>query len=427
MKLALIGAGSAVFARTFILDLLLSRLEGLEIALVDPEEARLALTLKVGEALLDRFPKKGFTLRPSAMGPALKGADVALLVADVGGEEALRRDYEIPLAFGVDQSIGDTLGPGGLMKFLRLFALMEEVAAGFSGELVLNYMNPLSPVTAYFLRRGLRALGLCHSVPETARTLAEYLGVDGLEYRALGVNHLAFFLELRHQGEDLYPRLKALAQDLEVWEKDPVRFEVLRVFGLFPSESSGHLSEYLPYFRKRPEVLRRYARPGYRGESGFYARHHARFVEEAREQAEAWLRGEGTWERSGEYASRILEAYFSGGEEEVYATVANEGLVPELLPFVAEVPLRVKERRLEPQGGHLPPGPAALARRMQEVQALWLEGVLQGDVGLLIQGLALDPLTGAVLDLRGVEALFAELARSHGELMPPFVRKAVHA
>ncbi len=245
------------------------------------------------------------------------------------------------------------------MKFLRLHALMEEVAEAFQGDLLLNYMNPLSPVTAYFLRRGLPALGLCHSVPETAKTLAAYLQVpaEELAYRALGVNHLSFFVQLAHKGQDLYPRLRALAEDPLYWERDPVRFEILRVFGLFPSESSGHVSEYVPYFRKAPSVLARYARPGYGGESGFYAKHHSRWVREAKEQVEAWLEGQGGLERSQEYASRILEAYYLGLEGEAYATLDNQGTVPQLLPFAVEVPVRVKLGRVLPQGGSLPPGP----------------------------------------------------------------------
>ena len=426
MRVALVGAGSAVFARTLILDLLLSRLEGVELLLVDPDEERLGLTLRLGRYLLERFPSKGFALKPLPLREALREARVAVLVADVGGEEALRLDYEIPLRYGVDQSIGDTLGPGGLMKFLRLHALLEEVTEAFAGDLLLNYMNPLSPVTAYLLRRGHQALGLCHSISETARTLAGYLGVppEGLVYRAYGVNHLAFFVELFFAGEDLYPRLRALGEDPAYWERDPVRFEVLRTFGLFPSESSGHLSEYLPYFRKDPRHLARYARPGYGGESGFYARNHPRFVREAKEQVEAWLRGEGALERSGEYASRILEARYGEGEAEIYATLGNEGLLPELLPFVVEVPAKVSSRGVAPSRGSLPPGPAALARRAQEVHSLWLEGLLQKDPSLLLQGLALDPLTGAVLDLREMEVLFWELVEAHGSWMPPFLRKA---
>ncbi|WP_347241155.1 glycosyl hydrolase family 4 [Thermus sp.] len=421
MRLALVGAGSAVFSRTLVQDLLLSALEGVELLLVDPDEGRLGPVLRWAQALLARFPQKGFSVRPASLREALEKAEAAVLVADVGGEEAIWKDYEIPLRYGVDQSIGDTLGPGGLMKLLRLHGLLEEVAAGFGGSLLLNYMNPLSATTAYLLSRGHRAVGLCHSVSETAKTLAGYLGVppEGLAYRALGVNHLSFFVELRFGEEDLYPRLKALAQDPAFWDRDPVRFEVLRVFGLFPSESSGHVSEYLPYFRKRPEVLARYARPGYGGESGFYARNHGRWVEEARRQVglpEA-LR------RSGEYAATVLEAFYGGEEAWVYATLPNRGHVPELLPFVVEVPVWVRRESLEAEGGSLPPGPAALARRAQEVHQLWVQGLLEESPEALLQGLALDPLTGAVLDLRGVEALFRELASAHGDLMPVFLRR----
>lgn len=178
---------------------------------------------------------------------------------------------------------------------------MDAVAESFAGELVLNYMNPLSAVTAYLLRKGLPALGLCHSVAETAKTLARYLGLlEGeLTYLALGVNHLSFFLRLSRGEVDLYPRLRTLAQDPATWELDPVRFEVLRVFGLFPTESSGHLSEYLPYFRKSPALLARYARPGYGGRAGSTPRTTLALCGRPRLRWRLGSEGKGPWSEAG--------------------------------------------------------------------------------------------------------------------------------
>ncbi|AFV77412.1 family 4 glycosyl hydrolase, alpha-galactosidase/6-phospho-beta-glucosidase (plasmid) [Thermus oshimai JL-2] len=420
IRIAFVGAGNAVFGRTFLLDLFLSPLEEVEVRLVDPEGDRLARLVRLGEKFREEGPKAVY-LRPLPLPEALRGAHVLVFAADVGGEEVLRQDYETALAFGVDQSIGDTLGPGGLMKFLRLLPLLEEVAEGFQGELILNYANPLTAVTAFLARKGHRALGLCHSIAETARTLAGYLGFSEgeLDYLAGGVNHLSWFVRLAHGGEDLYPRLRALAQQEDYWELDPVRFELLRVFGLFPSESSGHVSEYLPYFRKRPEIMARYVRSGYRGESGFYPRHHLRFVEEALREEEAWLRGAYPKSPSGEYAVPVLEAFFLGRAFRLYATHL-ETRVPGLLAgFPAEAPLRLPAWKGEEV--LLPPGPLALSRHAQEVQALWVEGALGHDPSLLLQGLALDPLTAAVLDLRGIEALFRRLVEAGKGLLPSWV------
>lgn len=411
MAIALIGAGSAVFTRTLVTDLLLSRLEDIELRLVDPDQDRLERVVRGLEEVLAAFPGKGIRFLAKPLEEALRGSQIAILTADVGGDEALRRDHEIALRYGIRQTIGDTLGPGGLFKFLRNAPLVDRVARAFQGELVLNYMNPLSPLTALLWERGVKALGLCHSIPETARTLASYLGVEeeGLAFRAAGVNHLSWFLELRKGGEDLYPRLRELARG-PIRERDPVRFELMEHFGLFPSESSPHASEYVPYFRKDETTLRRYFPEGAPGDTGYYVRTHPLFVRESLES----LAGGGSgwrWERSREYGVGVLEAYFLGEETTVYATVPNAGgkVVPELLEGPVETALRVGRGVLEALPASLPYGPAVLSRRMQEVQMGYLYAYVEGDPDLAEMALALDPLVGAVLGLAEIRNLFRDL------------------
>ncbi|WP_105318164.1 glycosyl hydrolase family 4 [Thermus tenuipuniceus] len=421
LGIALIGAGSAVFTRTLLVDLLLSDLEDLDLRLVDPDQKRLSRVQAMAEALARRLPQKTLRVRSLPLAEALRGSQVAILTADVGGDEALQRDYQVALRHGVDQTIGDTLGPGGLMKFLRNAPLVDEVAERFEGRMVLNYMNPLSPLTALLWARGVEALGLCHSIPETAKTLARYLEIpaEELSYQAAGVNHLSWFLELRRGGEDLYPRLRALAEG-PLWREDPVRFELLRYFGLFPSESSAHASEYVPYFRKGQEAVHRYFAPGGPGDSGYYAKTHPGFVR----QNAAYLESEALrepLERSGEYAVPLLEGLFLSQEVALYATLRNQGELPQLLPGPVELPVVGQGGKLRPVPTDLPPGPATLSRRAQEVHALFVHGYVDQDPSLLLQALALDPLTGALLDLRQVEALFRDLIRHSPSPLPRFL------
>jgi len=178
----------------------------------------------------------------------------------------------------VDQCIGDTIGPGGIFKMLRTgpawLEIVRDIERLCPSALVMNYTNPMSALTLLVLRATpLQVVGLCHSVQGTSGQLARYLDVpyEELRWRCGGINHLAWFTELTWQGEDMYPRLRQAAQDPEIYECDPVRFEVMLHFGAFVTESSGHFSEYVPYFRKRPDLIKRYTRKGYLGESGFYA------------------------------------------------------------------------------------------------------------------------------------------------------------
>ncbi|MCS6869778.1 glycosyl hydrolase family 4 [Thermus sp.] len=419
LKVVLVGAGSAVFARPFIQDLFLSALEDVELRLVEPQGERLRQVEVLVQRLAEAFPRRGVRARPMDLGEALPGSDVVVLAADVGGDTALRQEYQVALGHGVDQTIGDTLGPGGLMKFLRNAPLVDAIGERFEGRLVLNYTNPLSPLTALLWAWDRPALGLCHSVPQTAKTLAGYLGLspEEVSYKAAGVNHLSWLVELKREEEDLYPRLRALGQG-PLWWKDPVRFELLRLFGLFPTESSAHVSEYVPYFRKTPEAFRAYFAPGTPGSSGYYAQTHSRLAEESlRALGEA--PPPGGW--SGEWAVPILEGLAMGRRVSLYATVPNRDHVPQLLPGPVEVPVVLEGTSWRAERVSLPPGPAALSRRSQEVHLLYLEGYLRKDPGLLLQGLALDPLTGAVLDLRGVEALFRDLVRTQAPLLPAFL------
>jgi alpha-galactosidase len=281
---------------------------------------------------------------------------------------------------------------------------------------VMNYTNPMSALTLLALRASrLQVVGLCHSVQGTSRQLASYLDVpyEELRFRCAGINHLAWFTELSHQGKDLYPRLCQAARDPEIYEADPVRFEVLMHLGAFVTESSGHFSEYVPYFRKRPDLLEQYTRPGYRGESGFYAENWPRWRTEADETIRAQLEGRSEIRlvRSSEYASVIVEAIEMARPAVIHGNVLNQGLIDNLpAGGCVEVPVLVDANGLQPvRFGPLPAQLAALDAAHMYVHELMVQSVLERDRDAALRALMLDPLTAAVCSPEEIRQMFEEM------------------
>jgi alpha-galactosidase len=291
----------------------------------------------------------------------------------------------------------------------------------------MNYTNPMSALTLLALRAtSLSVVGLCHSVQGTSRQLAGYLGVppEELSWKCGGINHLAWFTELWHEEEDMYPRLREAARDPEVYEADPVRFEVLRHFGAFVTESSGHFSEYVPYFRKRPDLLRQYTRAGYLGESGFYANHWPQWRVEADETIRDQLDGrrDVVLERSSEYASAIVEAIETDQAAVIHGNVLNTGLI-ENLPAggCVEVPVLVDGTGLHPvHFGRLPPQLAALDAAHMYGHELMVRAVLERDRTAALHALMLDPLTAAVCSPDEIRQMFEEMWEAEREDLGAF-------
>src|SRR5579864_5032998 len=278
-KVTFIGAGSAVFARQLITDIL--AVDGLDegvFALVDIDSRRLSGARRIAERLIEVSGKRWRVEASTDRAGVLAGSDYVINSIEVAGLQNVRFDYDIPMRYGIDQCIGDTIGPGGIFKALRTgpswLGIVADVQRVAPGAVVLNYTNPMSILTLAALRTtDLQVVGLCHSVQGTSRQLAAYLDVpyQELEWKCAGLNHNAWFTSLQQNDVDQYPRLRERARLPEIYEQDPVRFEVMLHLGAFVTESSGHFSEYVPYFRKRPDLIKKYARPGYLGESGFYA------------------------------------------------------------------------------------------------------------------------------------------------------------
>jgi alpha-galactosidase len=420
-RVAILGAGSAVFSRQLMTDLLCT--PGLArgtFALVDIDGERLELAHRIAEKLVERSGRDWTVEATTDRTLALPGCDYVISIIEVAGLGNVGPDYEIPLKYGVDQCIGDTIGPGGIFKMLRTgptwLDILRDVERLCPGAMVLNYTNPMSALTLLALRATeLQVVGLCHSVQSTSRQLAHYLDVpyEELRFRCAGINHMAWFVELTHRGEDLYPRLRQAAQNPEIYDCDPVRFEIMLHFGAFVTESSGHFSEYVPYFRKRPDLLARYTREGYRGESGFYAHNWPRWRREADETIRAQLAGKSeiVLLRSSEYASYIVEAVETNRPTTIHGNVRNTGLIDNLpAGGCVEVPALVDGMGLHPTHfGPLPTQLAALDAAHMPIHELLVEAVLETDRRAAIHALLLDPLTAAACSPAEIVQMFEEM------------------
>jgi alpha-galactosidase len=417
----MVGAGSAVFARQIITDIL--AVDGLDrgvFALVDIDPERLELARRIAERLVE-LSSKAWTVEASTQRmDVLAGTDYVVNSIEVAGLQNVRHDYDIPLKYGVDQCIGDTIGPGGIFKALRTGPAWLDIVADVEREapraVVLNYTNPMSILSLAASRStGLPVIGLCHSVQGTSRLLAEFLGVpyDELDWRCAGINHNAWFTKLEHRGKDLYPLLLERATQPEIYERDPVRFEVMRHLGAFVTESSGHFSEYVPYFRKRPDLLKKYIRPGYLGESGFYANNWPDWRRANDERIHSMLRGETEipTERSHEYASYIIEAMELGRPTSIHGNVVNDGAIENLqADGCVEVECRVGTEGVQPvRFGKLPEQLAALNRSHIAVHELVVQALLERDRQKAKYALMLDPLTATVCSPAEIDQMFEEM------------------
>ena len=422
-KVTFLGAGSAVFARKLMTDIL--HVDGLDegtFALVDLDAERLDLARRIAERLIERSGKRWQVVASTERTEVLAGSDFLINTIEVAGLASVRHDYDIPLRYGIDQCIGDTIGPGGIFKALRTgpswLAILHDAERLCPGALVLNYTNPMSILTLAALRgTSMRTVGLCHSVQGSSRQLADYLGVPygELEWRCAGLNHNAWFTVLRHNGQDMYPVLRKRIADHDLYERDPVRFEMVKHFGVFVTESSGHFSEYVPYFRKRPELIKQYCRAGYLGESGFYANNWPRWREAHDASIRAMLTGEKEmpYYRSHEYGSYIVEGVTLLRPQVIYGNVrngANAALIDNLPDGCVEVACLVDQNGIQPTHfGPLPEALAALNRAHMAVHALMVEALLTRDREAARSALLLDPLSAAVCSPAEISALFDEM------------------
>ena len=432
-KVAIIGAGSAVFAYEIMRDVLVTPgLESGTFALVDIDAGRLELAHQIAEKLISATGRNWNVEASTDRTNVMTGSDYLINTIEVAGMENVRHDFDIPMKYGVNQCIGDTIGPGGIFKALRTLPawldILRDTERLAPNALVMNFTNPMSLTVLTGLRASkLPIVGLCHSIPHTAETLAGYLNipVEELKYRAAGINHLAWLVELTHNGEDMYPRLRELAKDPAIYEQDPIRFETMLHLGAFPTEGSGHSSEYTPYFRKRPDLVEKYAREGYLGETGFYANNWPRWREEAAEEIRRMVSGEDELDldRGVEYASYIIEAVETDTPAVVYGNVENTGLVTNLPEGgVVEVACLVNRDGVQPTYyGALPTQLAALDQMHMAVHDLVATAALEQNREAAFYALMLDPLTAAVNSPAEIRAMFDEMAAVQAAYLPEWM------
>jgi alpha-galactosidase len=431
MKVAMIGAGSLVFGRTLLNDMLgTPALEGTTYALMSPTETRLRRMEAFAKRMVEENGAKAEVYATTDRREAIRNADYVICMIQVGGLDAFKLDYEIPPKYGVDQCIGDTLGPGGVMRAQRSIPVLVDMAKDIEqvarpGALLLNYTNPMA-MCCLALSKVARVAyaGLCHGVQTTLDLISGYLGVpkEEIDYLCAGTNHMAWFLKLEHKGKDLYPLFKVNCEKPEYYVNEKVRIEVMRHFGYFMTESTGHLSEYIPWFRSSERALKLYCdQPAFGGESGAYVKWSLAIAEKY--GADQLQHESPKLEpRSAEYCSYILEAKATGRPFRLQGNVRNDGYITNLPPgCCVEVPVYVDREGLHPlRVGDLPSQLAALNQSNVSVQALAVEAALTGDVELVMQAIAMDPLTSACCTLKEIREMTAEMLAAEARWLPHF-------
>jgi alpha-galactosidase len=365
---------------------------------------------------------------------ALRGADYVIATFQIGGVKGFEYDYKIPMKHGVDQCIGDTLGPGGVFRALRSIPVTVDMARDMEelcpGALLLNYVNPMAMICWALGTTRVNFVGLCHGVQTTMDLISGYVGVPKgeIDFLCAGINHMAWFLRLEHKGRDLYPVLRERFERPEYYVNEKVRGETFRHFGYFMTESTGHLSEYLPYFRKNKKALDLYCdEPAFGGETGAYYTFCARVA--AKYDNQDMLAGTPAKlpPRSIEYGSYIIEAIETGKTFRLNGNVRNDGMITNLpADCCAEGPIFVDRTGLHKTiVGDLPSQCAALNMTNISVQRLTVEAALSGDPERIVYACAMDPLTSAVLTLKEIREMASEMLEAEKQWLPQFQGKTI--
>lgn len=474
-KITFIGAGSTVFARALLRDLFMfPELHGSTIALMDIDEERLLDSEMVAKRVAERAGASATIVATTDRRRALDGADYVVNMIQVGGyQPATVIDFEIPKRYGLRQTIGDTLGIGGIMRALRTIPVMLDIARDMEElcpeTLFLNYTNPMAMLT-WAMNRATRikTVGLCHSVQGTAREIAHWINVpeDEVDYLCAGINHMAFYLRLERDGQDLYPALKRVAAEGRESAYERVRFEMLRRLGYFVTESSEHFSEYVPWFihADREDLIDQFNVPldeypsrcidqiadwsqmraaltspdasavaTYEASrvgkvSGMWERRLSK-IERTDPVRAATMRQELSAQRtgrqnahSGEYGTLIIHSVETGQPRVIYGNVDNAELIDNLpTGCCVEVPCLVDKNGVQPTKiGTIPPQLAALMQTNINVQSLTVEAALTGKREHIYHAAMLDPHTAAELDLNQIHAMVDEMIVAHEDWLPRY-------
>jgi len=428
-RVAFIGAGSVEFTRNLLGDIFsFPELADAEIVLHDIDEERLATAEAMARWTSDALGARGRISTTTDRRRALDGADFAVNVIQVGGHAATLLDFEIPKKYGLRQTIADTSGVGAVLRALRTIPVMlgiaDDMAELCPDAWMLNYTNPMAMNCWAWYQGSLHQniVGLCHSIQNTSRQVAEYVGVppEEITFYGAGVNHMSWVLRVEHDGRSLYPALDAaIAADPEGLGRH-VRVQVYKRFGYFPTESSEHFAEYVPWFMRDEEEIERLRIP-----VDEYVRRSEENLEMYADEKRMLAAGEPfEIELSGEYAALIIHSMVTGVPRTVYGNVRNTGLITNLpQDACVEVPCLVDRAGLQPTHvGDLPVQCAALDRTFLNVVELTVCAALEGDRDRVLQAVTLDPNAAAVLSLAQMEALVDEMLAAEREMMPKGLR-----
>ncbi len=426
-KVVFIGAGSVVFARNLMGDIFsYPELGSSVLSLMDIDAERLETVTALAKKMVGQFAPEARVESTLDRREALKDADYVIIMIQVGGLDAFQQDIDVPLKYGVNQEVGDTLGPGGVFRALRTIPVLLDICHDMEElcpeALLINYANPMA-MNCWAMNEAtrIRNVGLCHSVQGTAMQLAAYIGVpaDEASYWVAGINHQAFFLEFKQRGVNAYPLLRAAMEKPEVYAKDRVRFEMMRHLGYFITESSHHLGEYVPYFRTTEERRKTYCQPRW-----FYLEICREAWKPHYEHIRRQITGEEPIDvkRSHEYGVGIIHSMETGTLRTINGNVENTGLITNLLEgCCVEVPALVDEKGIHPcYVGQLPPQCAALNRTNVNVQELAVKAALEADRELAFQAILFDPLTSAVLTPASIRAMVDEMFQAEARWLPQF-------
>jgi alpha-galactosidase len=434
-KIAFIGAGSLVFTRNLVRDILtFPLLKDSTIHLMDVNKERLDFAHKAVKSLIERGKYPAKVIATLNRREALKDADVVLCTILAGGIDVWKHDLLIPKKYGIDTNIGDTRSISGIFRALRTIPVMRSIAKDMEelcpDAILLNYTNPMAMLCRALQRTSsIKVTGLCHSVQGTAEMLAKWINtpMDQITYVCAGINHMAWYLEFKKDGKDAYPELLRAAQKPKIYREEIVRNEMFLALGRYVTESSGHNSEYNWWFRKRPDLIEKYCIHGTGwnpGASDYSLTLYQDAADNWKENIKDWFKKGAPFDlkRGHEYASYIINAWMGGEPFRFHGNVANTGLITNL-PSEAcvEVPVFADNRGFNPvHVGAIPPQCAALNNISIAVEEMAVEAALTGNPTLVYQAAIYDPLSAAVLSLAEIKTMTQEMLLKNKPHLPQF-------
>lgn len=433
-KIAFIGAGSVIFTRNLVRDLLtFPAFQDATIALMDINDEKLMYATKAVEKIIaaGKYPAKLISTKDRR--EALEGADGVLSTICVGDYYVWGKDLTIPKKYGVDFCIGDTRGVAGIFRALRTWPKMWEICQDIEkycpNAVFLNYTNPMAILCrAMQSETNIQVTGLCHSVQHTSEMLAKWIGADykDITYTCAGINHQAFYLDFKWNGKDAYPLIREAVKKPEIYNEEIVRNEIFNHFGYYVTESSGHASEYVPWFRKREDLLEKYCTHGTGWNPGIYfmARiNHDHDEATWRQEFLDWADNPVNLERGDEYAAHIFNAMFGDGTlYQFNGNVRNFGLIDNLPNgCCVEVPCLASKNGLQPMHvGPLPDQLALMTSISAQVEELAVEGMIHGDASKIYQACYFDPVSSSACSLAEIQTMVREMFEVNKEYLGYF-------